>query len=143
MKNNDLFRQWTRGVSFQLSMGKYQTACLISIFESPNRQVPIGHGHKLLAGWIGGARGLMKRGLIIHHPPKRGIITNDPFSDYRGIIIWANDAEKNRNTVIYKVKDIWEITEAGKLVIGLLKIAGVYQEIASEFYKFEKLRNAL
>ena len=79
----------------------------------------------------------MRRGILIHHP-MRTLLGNDPLTRYQGIVIFANDKEKKANTSMLRVREIWEITEAGKAVVTLLKISGIYQELVQEFEMIEK-----
>jgi len=68
----------------------------------------------------------------------RTLLGNDPLTRYQGIVIFANDKEKKANTSMLRVREIWEITEAGKAVVTLLKISGIYQELVQEFEMIEK-----
>jgi hypothetical protein len=45
-RTNEAFREWTRGVSFTLSMGKTQVATLVAIHASQELVGHIGARHK-------------------------------------------------------------------------------------------------
>src|SRR5258706_8069452 len=114
------FREWTRGTSFVLAMGRTQVATLVALEASANRALTgskggwflIGHGHRLLKNFVTAVRGLQDRGLV-----KFGGLT-----DFRG-----------RST-----KDQFAVTEAGEHVLALLQISGVYQELLADFEASDK-----
>lgn len=124
---NETFRQWTRGVSFVLSMGKTQVATLVAIHTSQNMADHIGSHHKLLRNWVGAVSGLRDRGLVLHHAYE----TTE-----------ASIAARAKK----KFSAFYELTAAGEHVVGLLKEAGVYQELEGEFLesdRFEEQRMKL
>jgi len=113
-------REWTRGTSFVLAMGRTQVAALVALDASANRALTgsksgwflIGHGHRILKNFVTAVRGLQDRGLV-----KFGGLT-----DFRG-----------RST-----KDQFAVTEAGEHVLALLHISGVYQELLADFEASDK-----
>lgn len=116
---NETFRQWTRGVSFTLSMGKTQVATLVALHYSQRLPNHIGERHRLLRNFVGAARGLEERGLLVYHP-------------YHGPDELARRVAKGQYRLFY------EVTEAGQHVVALLQAAGVYQELVAEFLKLDR-----
>lgn len=115
---NPALRQWTRGVSFTLAMGKTQVAVLVSAHLSQGRKYPpVGHSHKLVRQFITAMEGLEARGLITPH-------------------IWIANRSENRRTRDALMSDTfgkqWQVSEAGEHVIALLKMSGIYDEVRAE-----------
>lgn len=109
---NSSFRQWTRGITFNLALGKTQTATLVATHlyaDEHHHNYP--HGHKLLRHFIVAKEGLRERGLII-------------------TLGWTTPEEYHKRK---KYKEFSRLTPAGELVIGLLKETGIYQELEKEF----------
>ena len=113
---NDLLRAHVTRVGFDLSLGKTHIASLVYLAEClrQRRYVPTGRdhiasiGHRRAFSHFGsGIGGCIERGLVVHH--------------YRADKKGANDGLKWHYT----------ITPAGKLVVSLLKEAGIYQEYAA------------
>lgn len=110
---NELLREHVLRTGFSLVLTKTQIAALVELDGA------IGRGEwyrrkELSLTWqafhslfIGGVNGLQRRGLIQHtyheHKHKYGVGQNMP------------------------IGEAYEITEAGRLTIGLLKEAGIYQ----------------
>lgn len=116
---NSALRQWTRGTSFCLTMGKTQVATLVSAHLSQGQGYPpVGHNHKLVRQFILAMHALEERGLMACHlwqAQERG--------DKK-----RRDALANAPTFGQK----WQVTEAGEHVVALLKASGIYDEIAAE-----------
>ena len=110
---NQQFRQWTRGTSFVLAMGKTQVAALVSAHVSKDRKHYLGFGHKLLKNWVVAVNGLVDRGLLV-------------FTDF--------GREHNKKTT----GEIFRVTEAGEHVVALLQVSGIYQELVDEFNACDK-----
>lgn len=118
---NDLLRSHVTGAAFHLTLGKTHIAALVHLEEVLAANVSINDQIKAikagqprppknphLGNFTTGAAGLVARGLITHTyvPPRLDI------SD------WSPSA-------------IWQITAAGRLVLQLLREAGIWQEYAT------------
>jgi hypothetical protein len=115
-ETNEALRAHVTRVGFDLTLGKSHIATLVWIDQMLKhrrhiRTVPSGPYRHAFANSAVGGHGLEDRGLIEHTMP-----------DYKG---WR---AKGRSSDSYPVHRIWRITKAGRLVIALLKEAGVYQE---------------
>jgi hypothetical protein len=114
------FREWTRGTSFVLAMGKTQVATLVSLHASQewtmhdpkHRGFYVGWGHRALKLFVTAVHGLQDRGLVTF-----------------------SNAPSNRKT-----GEQFHVTEAGAAVVALLQIAGVYQELLAEFEDSDRRR---
>lgn len=126
------FRQWTRGVSFTLAMGRGQVAALVALHASKGLPsdlgLPhIGFNHPRLRQWVVSVHGLGDRGLVLHFDrqderAKRPVRT---FSHPIHRTDFFSSNEPGRG--------VYQITEAGEAVVVLLKVGGIYQEILGEF----------
>lgn len=116
---NETFRQWTRGVSFTLTMGKTQVATLVALHYSQRLPNHIGERHKLLRNFVGAAKGLEERGLLVYHP-------------------WHSVEEHAKRRAKGEYRLYYEVTVAGEHVCALLQAAGVYQELVAEFLKLDR-----
>lgn len=111
MIENGLLRAHVTRVGFDLSLGKSHIAALVYLTESIQRRTYISTRwvepiyHRPFANFATGCRGLEERGLLVHH--------------YR---------EKKRDAGLHYH---YTVTKAGKLVVALLKEAGIYQEYAA------------
>ena len=113
---NELLREHVLRTGFNLVLTKTQIAALVEIDAAISRER--WHGHDELSPtwqafhslWISGAHGLERRGLLRH--------------------TFHENAGKYSIAGQMPVSEAWRITEAGKLVIGLLKEAGIYQHYA-------------
>lgn len=115
---NDALRAHVTRVGFDLTLGKTHVAALVYIDQQLKRKgyfrTPVtGPYRKAYANFASGAHGLMDRGLLEH------LIASDvhALSQYRQK--YKREMPPNR---------VWRITSAGRLVIALLKEAGIYQE---------------
>lgn len=114
---NSALRQWTRGISFTLAMGKTQVTTLVAVHLSRESSDLIGGSrHRGLRCFITGVRGLQERGLVIHYP-------------------LTNASDRSRRT---KYSQYFAVTPAGQLVVELLSLTGVYQELAAELIEAEQ-----
>jgi hypothetical protein len=112
---NDMLRAHVTGTAFSLTLGKTHIAALAHLAEVLAYEEI--HGpckrHELprnphLGNFTTGATGLLVRGLVTHTPPPpRTRMDDKPFGQF------------------------WQITDAGRLVIGLLREAGIWQEYAT------------
>jgi hypothetical protein len=109
--SNDLLRAHVTRVGFDLSLGKTHVAALVLLNESlsqrryiPSHKSPDPIARRTFSWFASGLQGCCQRGLVLHH--------------YRHD---KRDAG---------MKWHYTITRAGKLVIDLLKEAGIYQEYA-------------
>lgn len=121
-KINGALRSWTRGVSFTLAMGKTQVATLVSAHLSQGMQYPpVGQSHKLVRQFITAMHGLEERGLIVPH-------------------IWRQPGAANpvRFSQGKTFGQCWQVTEAGELVVSLLKLSGIYDELRAELEACDK-----
>lgn len=126
---NETFRAAVTETGFVLNLGKTHIAALVwidcclrydhgaphvrSYDRTPqrDREHPLGRAH---SNFKGGVNGLQERGLIVWTNP---LTIKLP----RGRSHWTE----------LPARRIWKITPAGRLVIGLLKEAGLYEEYAS------------
>jgi hypothetical protein len=114
---NDLLRAHVTGTAFHLALGKTHIAALVHLeevlgYEEANgpatRSALPRNSTPHLGNFTTGAAGLMARGLVSHTmPPPRVRTDNKPFAEF------------------------WQITPAGRLVLALLREAGVWQEYAT------------
>lgn len=118
---NDALRTYVTSASFTLTLGATHIAALVQIDHFLRRNKTI--NEEIADGTIGehypaaergphrrafrhnatGMGGLCRRGLVIHRVPSKNVLDSRP-------------------------DEAWEITEAGALVIGLLKEAGLWAE---------------
>lgn len=120
---NELFRSWTRGTTFTLTMGRAQVAVLVALAATPPEcSTHIGWNHRRLSHWVTGVNGLQDRGLLIYRDPK---------------VLEKKLKRCPRYT------EVFELTPAGQLVVGLLKESGVYNELANEFVASDKREGRL
>lgn len=114
-KVNTELRQWARGISFTIAMGRRQVYTLIQIYLSADRQygtMMVGDRHRLVRHFITSAHCLIDRGLLIAP-------------------IWQ-DGKLRGKAGEHTYGELWRLTRAGELVIGLLKEAGIYDEVVTE-----------
>lgn len=128
-KTNDAFRQWTRGVSLHLAMGRRQVHTLVALQLSqniPGNGYMLGGYHKDTRHFVTSTNVLVDRGLVVAH-------------------VWQSEEKRLRlqaDAIIgkNKFKDFYELTRAGELVIELLKEAGIYEEVKADLEKADKLK---
>lgn len=112
---NNLLRSHVTGAAFHLTLGKTHIAALVHLEEKlaadltaneyvkqPREKTP----H--LGNFTTGAAGLVARGLVAHTYPTSGAH-------------WADE----------RFSAYWQITPAGRLVLQLLREAGIWQEYAT------------
>lgn len=110
---NDMLRAHVTGTAFHLTLGKTHIAALVHLEEVIGAELTSGQAVRRrkppgLGNFVGGAAGLVARGLVTHVMPLDGeIVNNKPFAEF------------------------WQITPAGRLVLALLREAGVWQEYAT------------
>lgn len=119
---NLAFRNWTRGVSFTLALGKWQVALLVAIDYSLRKDLPfwIGSRHRLLRATSVGWKGLVDRGLVVSRP----------YACKHGWT-WCSQCRR-------ALSNSHAVTDAGSCVVDLLKIAGVYDELVREFLQADR-----
>lgn len=124
---NEYLRAHVTRVGFDLSMGKSHVAALVYIdhvrlakwdASSVNTRGIPGPLGRAYAHFATGARGLQERGLVIHTPPKTSTSSRS-----------ITDADGTWH--FFWEPKTFRITKAGRLVIGLLKEAGIYDEYAA------------
>lgn len=115
---NALLREHVTRVGFDLSLGRTHVAALVYLNEclAQGRYIPAQHSdnsvkRRAFAHFASGIAGCAERGLVLHH--------------YR--------SEKKDGGLKWH----YTITKAGKLVIELLKVAGLYQEYADALPRLE------
>lgn len=104
---NNLFRENTTGISFFLALGKTQTTALV-LCDLAREHNEVGFA-SAYSRWVPGIHGCRQKGLVEHHPE----VLKDGQRPS-----WA---------------EIYTFTRAGELVLDLLRVAGVYQEIAGTY----------
>lgn len=117
---NESLREHVTRIGFNLSLGKTHIAALVSIDNLLKRNVSTieelnSGGYKLNMRmprvfnlFVSGQRGLVERGLVSYIADQR--------------------RKPGENISSMRPRRIWRITPAGRLVIMLLKEAGIYQE---------------
>jgi len=123
-KVNTELRQWARGVSFTIAMGRRQVYTLISLHLSANREWNfvspglVGSRHRQMCSFVTSGHCLVDRGLVLAH-------------------VWSNkQLTKTGSSRI--VSDLWQLTRAGELVIELLKESGIYEEVRTDLEAADK-----
>lgn len=117
MADNDLLRQHVTRVGFDLSLGKTHIAALVYLNEclAQKRYIASHHSEqwarRAFSHFASGMHGCEDRGLVLHH--------------------WRAD-KKDAG-----LKWHFTITKAGRLVIDLLREAGIYQEYADALPRLE------
>lgn len=112
---NELFRDHVTGGEFVLTLHRSQIAALVALNEGMRRQKrarrsgPI-HMRRAFSLFASGMRGLLERGLVLHH--------------------FSEAAVRSRKPTGFRPH--YTITRAGKLTIELLKECGLYAEYAGE-----------
>lgn len=121
---NAALRQWARGISFTIAMGRRQVFTLISLHLSAEQQhgkaTLVGSMHRHMRSFVVSAGCLVDRGLVDAH-------------------VWT-DERVRRDAGRLKTKQLWQLTRAGELVIDLLKEAGIYEEVRAELEAADKPR---
>lgn len=120
-KTNEALRQWARGISFTIAMGRRQVFTLISLHISAERKWATGitHGlvgnqHRHMNSFVVSTNCLVDRGLVNAH-------------------IWHSEKLRlESHTGCHPVRKFWQLTRAGELVIELLKEAGIYDKVRAE-----------
>lgn len=123
-KVNESLRQWARGVSFTIAMGRRQVYTLISTDLSKDRT-------------YGLATGRSDSFLGDRHPQMRHFITSMHCLVDRGLVaapIWNGGVKKGEP----RLAKYWHLTRAGELVVELLKEAGIYAEVVAELERAER-----
>lgn len=114
---NEMLRSHVTGAAFHLTLGKTHIAALVHLeevlaFEETHGLVVSRRGgprSTYLGNFTTGASGLIARGLVTHtdpYPPNTCLV-DKPFAEF------------------------WQITPAGRLVLQLLREAGIWQEYAT------------
>lgn len=117
---------------FDLSLGKTHIAALVWLeelrrhkWESTNFRRPSkGSMGRAFNNFVSGMRGLQDRGLVEHH-----------YDRDRALAFGRTNPTRRREDGVLQIKHdpkTWKITKAGKLVIGLLKESGLYDEYADQ-----------
>lgn len=118
---NAALREHVTGTTFALTLRKTQIAalvwidCMLAEPRTPHEQLAQTGtlarrpGGRIWGSFIPGVRGLIDRGLVEHILP----------DDRRNL---------RHGTFDLRSDQVWRITPAGRLVIGLLKEAGIWQE---------------
>lgn len=111
---NELLYAHVTRVGFDLTLGRTHIAALVYIDHAirTNHQ-PYHRGRSIFSNYHTGAVGLISRGLVEHH--------------------YTIDKETGRGAKLFRKH--YTITTAGKLVISLLKEAGVWEEYAGQIYE--------
>lgn len=105
---NERLRQHVTRVGFDLTLGKTHIAALVYLDYCIRHRVYLRTASHTPFQWFAtGARGLEERGLLVHHYEPR--------------------EQRPKNAKDHLGRH-YTITPAGKLVIGLLKEAGIWQE---------------
>ncbi len=112
---NDMLRSHVTGTAFHLTLGKTHIAALVHLEEALAADLTIREqstrprpATPFLGNFSSGASGLIARGLVTHAYVQSGVdISDRAFSTF------------------------WQITPAGRLVLALLREAGVWQEYAT------------
>ncbi len=124
---NELLRQHVTRVGSDLTLGKTHIAALVYLDQSIKLRTHIDTRHssqwarRSFANFATGMHGCEDRGLVVHH-----------FRDTRTL----PPREKARIDA-QGMKAHYTITKAGRLVIDLLKEAGIYQEYADALPRLE------
>lgn len=106
------FTRWSTGPSFQIVLGRAQTACLVAVHAAKGHKNHPGRTHPRLRCWVTAVRGLCERGLVSHH--------------------WDEYTMEQKKNSTYDM--FYKVTEAGELVIKLLKLVGTYDILLAEFH---------
>lgn len=123
-KVNSELRQWARGVSFTIAMGRRQVYTLVSTHLSADRTYLLSTGRT--EGFLGD-----------RHPQMRHFVTSMHCLIDRGLVeapIWNGGVKKGEP----RLAKYWHLTRAGELVVELLKEAGIYAEVVAELEAAEK-----
>lgn len=125
-ETNEFLRAHVTRVGFDLSLARSHIAALIYIEELRRARwdmarfdlrVPRSHPlSRAFAHFAGGASGLHERGLLVH-------------TDTGKRIRWFRDDDGTDHAI--SPPGTWRITKAGRLVLDLLREAGIYEEYAS------------
>lgn len=122
---NEQLRDYVTRVGFNLTLGRTQIAALVMLDRmlKENRHIYVG-GRKAgaFAHFVPGTWGLLSRGLVTHTDP-------EPMRQY-----------KNGNVRGRSLRRVWSITKAGRLVIGLLKESGLYDDYAGALSDAERAK---
>jgi hypothetical protein len=119
---NEELRAHVTSVGFALTLGKTHIASLVQLDRmlAENRHL-WARGRDM---FIPGVLGLERRGLVVHTMPP------------------PPEARRRKNGTLREVsvRRIWRITRAGRLVLGLLKEAGLYDEYAGRLHADYRVR---
>ena len=118
---NGELRAWTRGVSFTLAMGKRQVVNLICLHLNADvpRRATVGDWHRDIRHFVTAAHCLEERGLVRCH-------------------VWHDERLRKSAKDSDPTRTMYEVTEAGEHVIALLKLSGIYDEVAAELVAADK-----
>ena len=105
--SNEVLRAHVTSTAFDLTLRKTHVAALVMLAEALATRKFVDSRHPMLRTWISAMDGLRNRGLITHSV--------------------AYDAKGKTKRGLHHH---YTITKAGRLVISLLKEAGIYQEYA-------------
>lgn len=123
-KTNTALRQWARGISFTIAMGRRQVFTLISLHLSAEHKhgtLLVGDRHRIMSHFIISTHCLVDRGLVIAH-------------------VWNDEKLQGQGAADRTYKELWSLTRAGELVIELLKEAGIYEEVKAELEAANQLK---
>lgn len=117
-KVNEALRGHVTRVGFNLTLTVGQISALIALDEAirrklrgvPDAQTNTPWSYAINSNWVTGMHGLERRGLVNHHYDER--------YSYKGKLHHLDHIGRH-----------YKITKAGKLVIEILKEAGIYEEI--------------
>lgn len=114
---NDLLRAHVTRVGFDLSLGHTHVAALVELdlaFKNKGRRPHVNVDrsiHGIADMWITAVQGCERRGLVAHHYNDRA-------------------AKRAQDRDVFDLRPHYTITPAGRLVLALLKEAGLYEEYA-------------
>jgi hypothetical protein len=119
---NTALRQWARGISFTIAMGRRQVFTLVAFHLSQDQKRLIGDRHRHMRSFVLSTECLVDRGLVKAH-------------------VWGKNGDALRQGYErYDYRELWQLTRAGELVVELLKEAGIYDEVRAELEQSDKLK---
>jgi hypothetical protein len=125
-KTNTALRQWARGISFTIAMGRRQVFTLVSMHlssEFPHMRPEVGDRHRHMRHFVSVMHTLIDNGLAIA-----------PIWEFANVGKGTDRLAKRLRTEPAKLTrgDCYRLTRAGELVVELLKEAGIYDEVRAE-----------
>jgi hypothetical protein len=126
-QTNDALRQWARGISFTIAMGRRQVYTLIALHlsqDKPSEGMMFGDRHRHLAHFVTSMHCLVDRGLVVAH-------------------VWHDETLRRKSHargagVTYG--QLYRVTRAGELIVELLREAGIYEEVRAELEAADRPR---